>query len=159
MLNVRQLLLFAGDGDGSCSMACDYCFIAKTGTHRVMSRETLRDAMAFLESLTDQPALHFFGTEPTMQWDLIVDARRVRPEWPISLTTNGLLLTPERIDWMAANDVRVYVYSIDGGPEHHKHRVDAQGRPTWSAVSEILGYLVKAQGDGVTARAAWTLGD
>jgi len=159
VLNVRQLLLFAGDGDGSCSMACDYCFIAKTGTHRVMSRETLRDAMAFLESLTDQPALHFFGTEPTMQWDLIVDARRVRPEWPISLTTNGLLLTPERIDWMAANDVRVYVYSIDGGPEHHKHRVDAQGRPTWSAVSEHLRYLVKTQGDWVTARATWTPDD
>lgn len=135
------------------------CFLHKTGQHRVMTPETLRDAIAFLETLTNEPGLHFFGTEPTMQWDLIVEARRLRPSWPISLTTNGLLLTPERIDWMAANDVRVYVYSIDGGPEHNRHRVDAQGRPTWDTVSEHLRYLVKTQGDWVTARATWTPDD
>ena len=155
-LGLHRLLLFTGDGVGSCSMQCDYCFLAKAGLHRVMSRDTLRDAMEFLERLTDRPGLHFFGTEPTMQWHLIEEARRLRPDWPISLTTNGLLLTPERIDWMAANDVRVYVYSIDGGPEHHKHRVDLQGRPTWDRVSEHLRYLLQTQGDWVTARVTWT---
>jgi len=58
---VHQLLLFTGDGAGSCSMACDYCFLAKKGPRRTMSRETLQDAIAFLEDLTDQPGLHFFG--------------------------------------------------------------------------------------------------
>lgn len=155
-LGLHRLLLFTGDGAGSCSMACSYCFIAKAGRHRVMGRDTLRDAMTFLEQLTDQPGLHFFGTEPTMQWGLIQEARRLRPDWPISMTTNGLLLTPERIDWMAAHDVRVYVYSIDGGPAHHRHRVDAAGRPTWDSVSEHLRYLMQTQGDWVTARVTWT---
>lgn len=134
------------------------CFLHKTGQHRVMTPETLRDAIAFLENLTDQPGLHCFGTEPTMQWGLIQEARRLC-DWPISLTTNGLLLTPERIDWMADNDVKVFVYSIDGGPEHNGHRVDAQGRPTWDTVSEHLRYLVQFQGDWVTARATWTPDD
>ncbi len=156
---VHQLLLFTGDGAGSCSMACTYCFLHKVGPHRVMSEQTLRDAIAFLEGLTDEPSLHFFGTEPTMEWRLIVEARRLRPDWPMSMTTNGLLLTPERIDWITENDVRVYVYSIDGGPEHHRHRRDAQGRPTWERVSENLRYLVKAQGDLVTARVTWTPSD
>ena len=139
-------------------MACTYCFLHKVGPHRVMSEQTLRDAIAFLENLTDQPGLHCFGTEPTMQWGLIQEARRLC-DWPISLTTNGLLLTPERIDWMADNDVKVFVYSIDGGPEHNGHRVDAQGRPTWDRVSEHLRYLVQSQGDWVTARATWTPDD
>ena len=159
MHNVRQLLLFTGDGAGSCSMSCRYCFIAKQGPLRVMGPETLRDAMTFLETLTDEPGLHFFGTEPTMQWDLIIEARRLRPSWPISLTTNGLLLTPERIDWMAEHDVKVYVYSIDGAPEHHIHRRDTRGRETWDIVAEHLRYLVQSQGDWVTARATWTPDD
>lgn len=158
-LGLHQLLLFTGDGAGSCSMACGYCFIAKAGPHRIMNVETLHDAMGFLEGLTERPALHFFGTEPTMQWHLIEEARRLRPDWPISLTTNGLLLTPERCDWMATHDVRVYVYSIDGGPEHHRHRVDARGGPTWDRVSEHLRYLVQTQGDWVTARVTWTPDD
>ena len=111
-LDVRQLLLFTSDGAGSCSLACDYCFLHKAGDHRTMTRQTLLDAMAFLRELTDEPSLHYFGTEPTMNWPLVVAARETC-DWPISMTTNGLLLTPERIDWMAANDVRVYVYSID----------------------------------------------
>jgi uncharacterized protein len=156
---VHRLLLFTGDGAGSCSMSCRYCFIAKQGPLRVMSPETLRDAMTFLETLTDEPGLHFFGTEPTMQWDLIIEARRLRPSWPISLTTNGLLLTPERIDWMAEHDVKVYVYSIDGGPEHHIHRRDTRGRETWDTVAEHLRYLVESQEDWVTARATWTPSD
>jgi len=155
---VHRLLLFTGDGAGSCSMACDYCFLAKEGPLRVMSPEILRDAMRFLEGLTDRPSLHFFGSEPTMQWDLIVEARKLR-DWPISLTTNGLLLTPERIDWMAEHDVKVYVYSIDGGPEHHIHRRDTRGRETWDTVAEHLRYLVQTQGDWVTARATWTSDD
>ena len=140
-------------------MACDYCFLAKKGPRRTMSRETLQDAIAFLEDLTDQPGLHFFGVEPTVNWDLIVEARRLRPSWPISLTTNGLLLTPERIDWMADNDVRVYVYSIDGGAVHNHHRRDTRGRWTWGRVAGNLRYLVQSQGDWVTARATWTPDD
>lgn len=139
-------------------MACDYCFLAKEGPLRVMSPEILRDAMRFLEGLTDRPSLHFFGSEPTMQWDLIVEARKLR-DWPISLTTNGLLLTPERIDWMAEHDVKVYVYSIDGAPEHHIHRRDTRGRETWDTVAEHLRYLVQSREDWVTARATWTPDD
>jgi len=153
--NVHQLLLFTGDGKGSCSMACDYCFLSKKGPRRIMKPKVLRDAIEFLRNLTDKPELLFFGTEPTMQWDLIVQARGLC-DWPISLTTNGYLLTPERADWMSENDVKVYVYSIDGGAEHNRHRKDAQGRETWETVAANLKYLIEAQGDWITARATWT---
>lgn len=156
---IHQLMLFTGDGAGSCSMACDYCFLHKTGEHRIMDERVLADAIRFLETLTDEPELLFFGTEPTMQWDMVVGARRLRPGWPMSVTTNGLLLTPERVDWATGNDVRVYVFSIDGGPGHNRHRKDAQGRETWGVVSEHLRYLAARQGDLVTARATWAPDD
>lgn len=156
MFGVRKLLLFTGDGVGSCSMDCDYCFLAKRGALKVMTKETLLDAIEFLERLTSDASLHFFGAEPTMQWTLVQEARLLRPNMNISLTTNGYLLTPDRIDWMADNDVRVYVYSIDGGKEHNKHRKDANGNETWDKVASNLSYLTKTQGDWVTARVTWT---
>lgn len=158
MFNIHQLLLFTADGKGSCSMNCDYCFLSKKGPRRIMKPKVLRDSIEFLKELTDKPELLFFGTEPTMQWDLIVQARELC-DWPISLTTNGHLLTPERIDWMNENNVKVYVYSIDGGSEHNRHRKDMQGRETWETVAANLKHLVETQGDWVTARATWTPDD
>src|SRR5690606_22384845 len=69
------------------------CFLAKQGEREVMIRETLFRAIDFLREIAvAPPSLHFLGTEPLKQWDLIVAAREYAPDMPISLTTNGHLL-------------------------------------------------------------------
>jgi len=146
---IRQLLIFTGM---NCSQHCTYCFLPKGSEE--MSTDTLFAAMEFLTSLTEQPSLHFFGTEPTMQWHLIEQARQ-KVNWPISLTTNGYLLTTKRIDWCNEHDVKVYVYSIDGGPHHNRHRLTRSGRESWDIVARHFRYLAKRQST-VTARATWT---
>ena len=120
---IRELTIYVETGRGSCPFACTYCFVAKRGEHRVMTRQTLMDCVDFLRRVCEKPkALRFFGTEPLTQFGLIQHARAYAPDLEISITTNGWLLNDERIQWLADNDVRIYVYSIDGGPEHHKAR-------------------------------------
>lgn len=149
---VDGLLLFTSKGKGSCSLACDYCFLHKTGVLEKMSYKVLEDSILFLEGLTDTPKLAFFGTEPTMDWDLIVKARDLRPKMPISLTTNGFLLDREKIDWCEKEDVKIYVYSIDGDRHHSLHRKTPNGKESWQIVVDNFKYLLKSQGNWVTAR-------
>lgn len=154
---INQILLFTETGEGSCSLACTYCFLAKSGTRKVMARETLFRAIDFLrEVAVSEPSLHFFGTEPLKQFHLIVAAREYAPDMPISLTTNGHLLNDERIRWLNENDVRIYVYSLDGGPEHNAARLDRKGNPSWPVVSENLKKLLATpQREWLTVRGTW----
>lgn len=154
---IHQLLLFTETGSGSCSMACSYCFLAKRGENKVMARETLFRAIDFLREIAvGPPSLHFFGTEPLKRFDLIVAAREYAPNMPISLTTNGHLLSDKRIRWLNDNDVKIYVFSLDGGPEHNAARVDRKGNPTWPIVTRNLRKLLETeQAQWLTVRATW----
>ena len=154
---IHQLLLFTETGEGSCSLACTYCFLAKAGERKVMARETLFRAIDFLREIAVRPpSLHFFGTEPLKQWDLIVAAREYAPDMPISLTTNGHLLNDRRIQWLCDNDVRIYVFSLDGGPEHNVARIDRKGNPTWHIVARNLQKLLETkQRKWLTVRGTW----
>ena len=144
--HIPQLLLFTETGAGSCSMACSYCFLAKRGENKVMARETLFRAIDFLREIAvGPPSLHFFGTEPLKRFDLIVAAREYAPNMPISLTTNGHLLSDKRIRWLNDNDVKIYVFSLDGGPEHNAARVDRKGNPTWPIVTRNLRKLLETE--------------
>lgn len=154
---IHQLLLFTETGEGSCSMACSYCFLAKRGERKVMARETLFRAIDFLREIAVQrPSLHFFGTEPLKQWDLIVAAREYAPDMPIGLTTNGHLLNDKRIQWLNEHDVHIYVFSLDGAPEHNQYRVDRKGNPTWPIVARNLQKLLATrQAQWLMVRGTW----
>ena len=153
---IRELTIYVESGIGSCPFACEYCFVAKRGEHRVMTRQMLMDCVDFLRRVCEKPkALRFFGTEPLTQFGLIQHARAYAPDLEISITTNGWLLNDERIQWLADNDVRIYVYSIDGGPEHHKARRTTDGRETWERVAENFQKLLPSQGKWITARGTW----
>lgn len=158
---INRLLFFTERGEGSCPLACSYCFLAKKGENQVMPLEVMFDAIDWLrEVAVEPPSIHFFGTEPTKQWNHIVMARAYAPDMPMSLTTNGYLLNEERIKWLEENDVRIYVYSIDGGPEHNKHRLTPSGKPSWDRVAKNLQLLLKSKlGEFVTARGTWVPDD
>lgn len=137
------------------------CFLAKKGKNQVMPVQVLHDAIDWLrEVAVSSPSIHFFGTEPTKQWDLLVEARRYAPDMPISITTNGYLLNQERIQWLAENNINVPVYSIDGGPEHNVHRVTRSGKPSWNRVAENFKLLMQTRiAEHITARGTWTPDD
>lgn len=158
-MGLKGLTLYTAVGSGSCPMACKYCFLAKSGRKQVLPISTLHYAIDFIHAIIDKPTLHFFGTEPIMQFDLIREARIYAPDIPISLTTNGYLLDDEKIDWIARNNVRIYVYSIDGGREHNLNRLTIDGKETWDRVIGNLRKLVPSQGKWITARGTWVPDD
>lgn len=154
---LNKLLLFTETGEGSCTLACKYCFLGKSGTNRKMTVDILQKAIDFLNLYAvGSPSLHFFGTEPLKNWDLIVAARDYT-NMPISLTTNGIGLTKERLEWMDNNNVKIYILSIDGGREHNINRVLKTGDPSWDVLVEKIQLLMSSdQKKWVTARGTWT---
>lgn len=126
-----------------CNLRCEYCF-ASTGDYgtgrALMSFETSKKAIDFLlEESADRENLEvdFFGGEPTMNWDVLVEtvkyARSKEKEYNknfrFTVTTNGILLDDAKIDFIN-NEMNNVVLSIDGRKDVNdrmRHRADGTG--------------------------------
>jgi uncharacterized protein len=129
----------------ACNLRCRYCY----APHRDGPEMTLETALAALElGRRVTPAgevcgVAFFGGEPLLRWELlqqVVEAGQDRGH-RFKLTTNGLDLTDERLDWLVEHHVLVAM-SLDGVAEaHDPHRRLPEGRgsharlvPRWEAL-------------------------
>lgn len=90
-----------------CNLACRYCFVKQR--REDMDAETAERAADFLAAGAERngtaPSVNFFGGEPMLMWDGLIEplVRRIRRErrpFRFSITTNGTLLTEERMDAM-----------------------------------------------------------
>lgn len=112
-----------------CNLRCQYCF-ASTGDfgtgRKIMPFEVAKKAIDFVISRSGKRRnieVDFFGGEPLMAWDTVkqtIDyARSIEDEhgkkFRFTITTNGLLLDDEKIDYINANMDNV-VLSLDGRP-------------------------------------------
>ncbi len=110
-----------------CNLRCKYCF-AQTGdfggSRMLMDAETGKKAMDFLiEHSADRVNLEvdFFGGEPLMAWDTVVEtvkyARSIEKQhgknFRFTITTNGVLLDDEKIDYIN-KEMSNCVLSLDG---------------------------------------------
>lgn len=105
----------------SCPLACRYCFVHQEATH--MTYQTAKDAADFLitngEEEGRKPTIVFFGGEPTVKWDEIIVPlttyirQEINKPCQISLTTNGILLNEERLNFIKDNQIDI-LFSIDG---------------------------------------------
>ncbi len=156
---LEQVNLYFDIGANSCVFACNYCWLQKQGRRLRMNIETLRDVIDWMRIVSpiERPRIHFFGMEPLMRWDLIVEARKYAPDLPMSLTTNGYLLDDRKIQWLCDNDVRVFVFSIDGAEEYQALRpLRVKDENSWYRVSENLRKICETkQREWLTARATW----
>lgn len=144
-----------------CNLRCEYCF-ASTGDYGVgrkrMSLETGKKAIDFLlEKSLDRKNLEldFFGGEPLMNWDvvkeIVIYAREKEKEYGkkfrFTITTNGLLLTDDKIDFINKEMSNV-VLSIDGRKEVNdrmRKRVDGTG--SYDKITDSFKKLVDKRGD------------
>lgn len=106
-----------------CTHRCKYCFV--DFEQKNMSYQTAKRCVDFvienskkmMEVIGEkrQPSIAFFGGEPLLQFNSIIrpliEAYQDTVSW--SITTNGLLLSPEIIDFFVKYDVNV-LCSIDG---------------------------------------------
>lgn len=160
----------------SCNLACPGCF-ASGGDYGLgsahMSSEVVQATLEYLRRqiralyVNDEYeggsnlGLHFFGGEPFIVFDRIREAvisatrvagelsdelgRDIRPDFFV--TTNGTLMTPERVEFLREHDITALV-SVDG-PNHDERRFYRSGK---GSLSKALDAFQMLRAAGVTVR-------
>lgn len=131
-----------------CNLSCTYCYKEdlETPDHgHTMSFETARDSIELLlDESPDEPRYNivFFGGEPLTNLKLIKQVvayceQRFGELGKIVdfiMTTNGTLLTEEKVDWLDAHRFGLSV-SMDGPKAiHDKNRLTVGGQGTYDVV-------------------------
>ncbi len=144
-----------------CNLRCKYCF-AQTGDfggcRMLMTPETGKKAMDFLiENSGDRVNLEvdFFGGEPLMAWDTVVEtvkyARSIEKthnkNFRFTITTNGILLDDEKIDYIN-KEMSNCVLSLDGRKEINDNiRPTPSGKGSYDIIVPKFQKLVAGRGD------------
>ena len=144
----------------TCNLNCSYCFAAQGKFHgeaALMSFETGKRALDFLvehSGTRRNLEVDFFGGEPLMNFEvckqLVAYARSIEKaagkNFRFTLTTNGIGLTDEVIEW-ANKECYNVVLSLDGRKEvNDRFRVDLAGHGSYDRIVPKFQKLVKARG-------------
>ncbi|MFH1024394.1 MAG: radical SAM protein [Planctomycetota bacterium] len=137
----------------ACNMRCSYCY-APPRADSGMTEEVGRKALELGSRLHNGSCgIIFFGGEPLLKRDLVYRLveigremeRRQAGRFHFKITTNGVLLDEEFLEFSLRNDILVAM-SFDGVPEaHDAHRRLADGRPTFDALLPKLRRLLAAR--------------
>lgn len=148
-----QLLLIVTN---KCNMRCVYCVysdmypqtiqyedkqmsfdVAVKAIEQYMKLYQIRER----RGLNKNPVINFYGGEPLLNYELIkkvVDhsSKNFMYEFDYYITTNGLLLEDDIIEFFIKNDFRITI-SLDGDSENHdRNRLTHDGRTTHSKILE-----------------------
>lgn len=139
----------------TCNLRCLYCS-ANYGRYgnieRSMTKDIARRAVDFLfnQRRNDELAINFFGGEPTLNWNVVLDAAyysrsRAKSEnvnIALHLVTNGLELTKEVLDDISELQMTLTI-SLDGPRDiHDRFRPRANGIGSYHQISKRLRQLV-----------------
>lgn len=145
----------------TCDLNCSYCFASQGkfhGKEGIMTIETAKRAIDFLvENSGNRRNLEvdFFGGEPLLNFELcketVAYARSIEKahnkNFRFTLTTNGVKLTDEVIEW-ANKECDNVVLSLDGRKEvHDRFRVDRAGRGSYDRIVPNFQKFVESRGD------------
>ena len=132
----------------TCNLACRYCFAAQGtygGPRNIMSEDVAKAAIDWLMATDAKTVdIDIFGGEPLLAWDLVLfileygtkraeeEGKRIR----FSLTTNGVLLTKDKLDVLNEYDVNLTL-SIDGDKWHNDmFRITPDRKGTFDTIIE-----------------------
>jgi uncharacterized protein len=137
-----------------CNLGCSYCYAGRK--FRKPMPTWVRDealALAFSDAKPgSEITLCYFGGEPTIEWDLLVETARLahalantkQVTLRQSVTTNGTLLTSERVATLHELGIHVAL-SIDGTRESHEiERPMMSGKSSFDEVQRGLRLLIEA---------------
>lgn len=122
--NIKELPLITGgflNLTQKCNLKCKYCFVVQQPFE--MTYQVAKDAIDFYAknaAITgDVPSATYFGGEPLLRWDDIIVplTKYIREKYGsnyrLSLTTNGILLDKEKLDFMKKHNIG-FLFSMDG---------------------------------------------
>lgn len=151
----------------ACNFACKYCFVEQNP--HFITLQTAKDAVDFIaENLRkkeqisgkkEKGSIAFFGGEPTLMWDEIIvptvlySRKEKNYNISFSITTNGSLLTPERIEFLKNYNISMLL-SMDGDRFTQNFNRPSRNKEidSFEAVLKNIPYILTAFPD-VTYRA------
>lgn len=163
--NLKSLCLLVSQ---TCNMKCDYCFvdgsINKNGD--LMSLKVAKDSVDFLLKLSKNKNLEidFFGGEPLLNWEVVketilygmAESKKKNKNLRFSLTTNGLLLTDDKIDFLNKNHVSLII-SLDGPKKvNDKFRKLKNKDGTFNLIFPKIKNLIDKRSNGYYIRGTYT---
>ena len=144
-----------------CNLRCEYCFAAKGDFgcgRKLMPIEVGKKAIDFLiqhSGSRHNLEVDFFGGEPLMNFEVVKQiieyARNIEKQYNknfrFTLTTNGLLLTDDIIEYLNKEMSNV-VLSLDGRKEiNDRLRIHANGFGCYDSIVPKYQKLVASRGD------------
>ena len=143
----------------ACNLMCGYCFV--TQNPHYMTLDTAKAAVDYLvKNLRikkekgyifekDKVDITFFGGEPFLLWDeimvpLVKYSEKTYPsEVEYNVTTNGTLLSKERIDFLYEHNIGILL-SIDGAKETQDYnRPCHSGESSFDLIIPNIPYLLE----------------
>lgn len=144
-----------------CNLKCKYCFAGEGEYHghrSLMSIEVGKKAIDFIIENSKHRKnieIDFFGGEPLMNWEMVKEtvayARQREKEtgknFRFTMTTNGVLLNDEIIDYLNENMHNV-VLSLDGRKEVNDNmRPTVNGKGSYDVILPKFKKLVEKRGN------------
>ena len=143
----------------NCNLACQYCFVEQHPHY--MSLDTAKKAIDYLvynllkkeelnllSSPDETVGVSFFGGEPTLLWDEIIVpiVKYTQEKYPklvnFSITTNGTLLSKERIKFLKDNHI-IPLLSIDGDKDiQDKNRPCKNGKSSFDLIEPNIKLIL-----------------
>lgn len=156
---------------GTCNLRCKYCLstLEPGEQGQGMTPETGRKAIdLLLRRMNGQPGANivFYGGEPLLNFNTLKEifsyarqqAQLYAKTFTYTVITNGTLLTPEIMDFLAANCFTIGL-SLDGGKDQHDaNRVYPNGEGSHDRVIRNYRQLIKRNAD-VTPQAVLSSGN
>jgi len=106
-----------------CDLRCAYCPTAKDGLPELSLQDAVRAVHLFADRYGGGD-IKVFGGEPLLVPDVVRAATRAasgRPEIRrVYVSTNGLGLTDEWLEWVTAESKAILTISMDGAPSDHR---------------------------------------
>lgn len=144
-----------------CNLRCSYCFASEGdfGCGReLMPLETAKNAVDFMIEKSGgikNLEMDFFGGEPLMNFDVVKETvkyarsleKKHNKNFRFTLTTNGILLDDEKIDFLNREMYDV-VLSLDGRKEvNDKFRLTKTKKGSYDIIVPKFKKLVDSRGD------------
>lgn len=135
-----------------CNLRCDYCFVygKRQGVISLSIIDRLFDVLRHLTHGSRRCSITLIGGEPLLYPGLIRhfigEGERRGYALDYSITTNGILVSPEILRYLSAHRIKLLL-SIDGGREtHDRHRKDVNGVGTFDKIAAKIPLLKRYQG-------------
>ena len=155
-----------------CNLACKYCFASTgdfgCGKKELMPLETAKKAVDFLIEKSGKIKnleMDFFGGEPLMNWKVVTETvkyarsleKKYNKNFRFTLTTNGILLDDEKIDFIN-KEIYDVVLSLDGKKEtNDRFRVTRSGNGSYDLIIPKFKKLIsKRNGKKYYVRGTYT---